>query len=234
MQGLMYDQVAAIDRAIMGAQTGTLKPELDRRSPVRRGALHRALVHFPGGLSVLRLLAVPGVVWLAHHGVRRPWAATVAALIAIDLADGILARRIGDAVALARQRRLDGIADAALYAVAPVCAYWLRPELLRQERLPIALYLATQTSSLLACYARFGRLPRYHTSAYKWSAGILGMARAGRVAGGRLGLGFRPALALVALAHLEAVAITCLLGAYRQPVRTVWDVLRARRAVQDG
>jgi hypothetical protein len=192
--------------------------------------LRRTLLHAPAGLSALRLVAVPGVVWLARRGARRSWAATAATLVAVDLADGILARRAGDPAALARQRRLDGIADAAFFAVAPVCAYWLRPELLRQERLPLALYAAAQVVSLGACQVRFGRLPRYHTFVYKWSSGMLGVALAGRVAGGRQGWGFRPALVLVTLAHLEAVAITCLLRAYRQPVRTVWDVVRSRRA----
>jgi hypothetical protein len=154
----------------------------------------------------------------------------MATLVGIDLADGILARRIGDPAALRRQRRMDGVADLAFAVAIPPCVYWVRPELLRQERVPITLVVAAQAASLVACYARFGRLPRYHTAAYKWSSGTMGVALAARVAGGRLVIAFRPAVALLVLAHLEALAITLLLDAYRQPVATLWEVLDGQRS----
>jgi phosphatidylserine synthase len=195
------------------------------------GMIRRAFRHIPAGLSVLRLLAVPWVVRLARRGARGRCCAAIATLVGIDLADGILARRIGDPVALHRQRRMDSAADLAFAVAVPPCVYWVRPELLRQERVPITLVGAAQAASLVACYARFGHLPRYHTEAYKWSSGTMGVALAARVAGGRLAIAFRPAVALLVLAHLEALAITLLLDAYRQPVATIWEVLDGRRRV---
>ena len=192
--------------------------------------IRRAFRHTPVGMSVLRLLAVPWVVRLARRGARGPCCAAIATLVGIDLADGILARRIGDPTALRRQRRMDGVADLAFAVAIPPCVYWVRPELLRQERIPITLVVAAQAASLVACYTRFGRLPRYHTTAYKWSSGTMGVALAARAAGGRLGIAFRPAVALLVLAHLEALAITLLLDAYRQPVATLWEVLDGRRS----
>jgi hypothetical protein len=183
------------------------------------------------GMSALRLLAVPWVVRLARSGARGRCCAAMATLVGIDLADGILARRIGDPVALRRQRRMDGAADLAFAVAVPPCVYWVRPELLRQERVPITLVAAAQAASLVACYTRFGRLPRYHTAAYKWSSGTMGVALAARVAGGRLAIAFRPAVAMLVLAHLEALAITLLLDAYRQPVATIWEVLDGRRRI---
>ena len=187
--------------------------------------LRELLVHLPAGLSGLRLLAAPGLVRLARRSARGQWCTAVAMLVALDLADGILARRIGHAAALRRQRALDGLADAVLDAVVPVGACQLRPELLRQERVPLAVLAAAQAASVLACAAKFRRLPRYHTVLFKWSAGSLGVALAGRVAGGRLSVAFRPAVAVVALAHLEALAITLVLDHYEQPVPTVGAVL---------
>ena len=194
------------------------------------GTRGRLLTHIPAGMSVLRLLAVPWVVRLARRGARGRCCAAMATLVGIDLADGILARRIGDPVALRRQRRMDGAADLAFAIAVPPCVYWVRPELLRQERVPITLVVAAQAASLVACYARFGRLPRYHTAAYKWSSGTMGVALAARVAGGPLAIAFRPAVAWLVLAHLEALAITLLLDAYRQPVATLWEVLDGRRS----
>jgi phosphatidylserine synthase len=189
-----------------------------------------AFRHIPAGLSVLRLLAVPWVVRLAQRRARGRCCAAIATLVGIDLADGILARRIGDPIALRRQRALDGVADVALFVTAPLCARRLRPTLVRQEAVPITIVAAAQAASLVACYARFGRLPRYHTEVYKWSSGTMGVALAARVAGGRLALAFRPAVALLVLAHLEALAITLLLDSYRQPVATLWEVLDGRRS----
>lgn len=193
-------------------------------------AIH-TLRHVPAGLSLLRLVAAPPVVRLAQRGARGPCSAAMAALVAVDLADGILARRIGDPVALRRQRRLDGIADLAFCAIIPLCVGRLRPEMVREERVPIALVTAAQGASVLACLARFGRLPLYHTAAYKWTSGTLGAALAGRIAGGWLSAGFRPAVALLALAHLEALAITLLLDTYRRPVVSVWTVLEKTERV---
>src|SRR5438046_1543548 len=69
----------------------------------KMSALARMLTHIPAGMSVLRLLAVPWVVRLARRGARGRCCAVIATLVGIDLADGILARRIGDPAALRRQ-----------------------------------------------------------------------------------------------------------------------------------
>src|SRR5205085_12145001 len=125
------------------------------------GMTGRAFRHIPAGMTVLRLLAVPWVVRLAQRGARGRCCAAMATLVGIDLADGILARRIGDPAALPRQRRMDGATDLAFAAAVPPCVYWVRPELLRQERGPITLVVTAQAASLVACDARFTRLPRY-------------------------------------------------------------------------
>jgi hypothetical protein len=52
----------------------------------------------------------------------------------------------------------------------------------------------------------------------------MGVALAAPVAGGRLATAFRPAVALLVLAHLEALAMTLLLDADCQPVATLWEV----------
>ncbi|MGI8552588.1 MAG: CDP-alcohol phosphatidyltransferase family protein [Dehalococcoidia bacterium] len=191
--------------------------------------LRVALVHLPAGLSALRLLALPWVVGYARRGERSRWSAAIGLLIGADLMDGILARRIGDPDALRRQRALDGPADAALTIVAPLCAYRLRPHLLSEERVPLLLLATAQAASATACLGKFRRLPRYHTRMFRWSIGALGFALAGRVLGGRLCLAFRPAVALVTLAHVEALAITLLIERYQQPVRTIREIVLHRR-----
>ncbi len=146
--------------------------------------MRQAVQHIPAGMSAARLLAIPWIVYLAWRGERGRCCAALAGSVAVDLADGILARRIGNPIALRRQRRLDGVADAVFFVAAPLCALRLRPTLAREEWLPLSLFGLCQGLSLFACQARFGRLPRYHTRAYKWSAGSLACCwRAGCLAG---------------------------------------------------
>jgi hypothetical protein len=182
----------------------------------------------------MRLLVVPWIVERALRGARRQYCVAIAGSVLVDLADGILARRIGDPHALRLQRQLDGATDAVFVVVVPLCAYRLQPALLREERAAITLLGLCQIGSLMTCYARFGRMPRYHTSAYKWSAGTLGVMLAGRITGGWLSLGFRPAMAAVAVAHLEALAISLLLDAYRTPVHSLREVLKERNVPDIG
>ena len=82
-------------------------------------ALARMLTHIPAGMSVLRLLAVPWVVKLARRGARGRCCAVIATLVGIDLADGILARRIGDPAALRRQRRMGHTKNRSAASVVP-------------------------------------------------------------------------------------------------------------------
>ncbi len=184
----------------------------------------------PAALSACRLLAVPWIAWQAAHGARDRWRLAVVASVVVDLADGMLARRIGDPVALRRQRCLDGLADTVFSAAVPLGAWQLRPDLPRAERTPIVLFATAQMTSLVACGVRFGCLPRYRTAAYKWSSGALALALAWCVADGAGTMMFPPAIALLTLAHLEAVVITLRLPAYRQPVRSARTLFKGARA----
>lgn len=196
--------------------------------------MRQAVLHIPAAISAFRLLSLPGLLWLAQRRARRTWCAALAGLMTLDLLDGMLARRIGDPAALRRQRRLDSLADAPLWLALPVCVARLdraAPRaLLKDEQPAIALVLAAQAASTLACWLKFRRLPRYRTELFRWSAGALGFALAGRVAGGRLGAAFRPVAACLALAHLEALTLTVLLPDYRQPLAGIWRLPAARSA----
>lgn len=187
------------------------------------------LRHAPAGISLARLFVAVWLLRLAWQGKRTACSTLMAVSVLADLADGILARRVGDPVALRRQRRIDRQADAVFTVAAPLAACRLCPEAPGQLRMPIAALVLVQAAGMLACLSRFRRLPRYYSSAYKWCAGAVGLALAGRVAGGYLRVGLRPALWLLTLAHLEALGITLLLDSFRQPVRSIrW--VRLRRA----
>jgi hypothetical protein len=126
--------------------------------------------------------------------------------------------------------RHDTSGHPSTFARIPFAAYRFRPELPASVQAPLAALALAQGCSLAACLARFRRLPRYRTSAYRWSAGAVGLGLAGHALGGLPGLALRPVLWLLVWAHLEALAITLTLAGYREPVRS----LRAFRRTIDG
>lgn len=186
-----------------------------------------AFVYSPAGLSVLRMLCGVPLLVLAARGRSRAWRTLSTLLILLDLADGMLARRINDARATRVQRRLDHLADAVLNVVAPASSVWLDPSLLSRERAYLLALFSAQAASTAACLLKFGCLPRYRTQAYRWMSGFTGVALALRVAGGRFGGVFRPALVLLAAAHIEALVITLTLDGFEQPIAGLFS-LRGR------
>jgi phosphatidylserine synthase len=183
-----------------------------------------ACVYSPAGLSLMRLLGNVPLAILSFRGRTQSWHALATLLILLDLADGMIARRINNAAATRVQRHLDHEADAAMHVVLPASAVWLHPALLREERAYALLLVAAQTISTIACLLKFGCLPRYGTQAYRWTSGIAGVALAARLAGGRLRGAFHPAIVMLAAAHLEALLITLELDTFRRPVDGVWSI----------
>src|SRR5690242_16021778 len=123
-------------------------PEVTGR--VRKMA-RSARVYSPAGLSLLRLVGALPLAALSLARRARLWCALAILLILSDLADGIIARRIGDPAATRTQRGFDHLADAVMHVVLPISALWLRPTLAWEERRYILVLAAAQTTSMLAC-----------------------------------------------------------------------------------
>lgn len=178
----------------------------------------------PTALSAARLLVLPWLLREAQRGHRHRVSCAQITMIGVDVIDGMLARRIGHPDALRRQRRLDGLADLGLFAAAPWCAYHLCPEIAREQRRGLVALTCAQLTNLVICWSRFGRLPRYHTTLFRWSAAGVGLMLALRIESTSLGRPLRLAFLLHALAHLEAASISCQLQTYREPIDWVWNL----------
>ena len=179
-------------------------------------------------LTASRLTLAP-VLWrLAWVGRGRLFCAGLLAELALDIADGVLARRISPPAALARQRRWDGAVDATIYFSVPWCVLRLRPGVVRAQAGPLAALLAAHLIDLAVGVARFGQLPRYHTWSFKLTAGALGLAVPTLFWRGDTSGPFRLALLAATLAHAENVAITLALPGWQAPVPTLLHAIKAR------
>jgi CDP-diacylglycerol--glycerol-3-phosphate 3-phosphatidyltransferase len=163
---------------------------------------------------------------LAWTGQPTPFLATLIVALASDAFDGHLARRLGQASALGT--RLDSWGDLAIYALLPVCAGWLWPDLLRREAPFVAAVVAAYALPIAIGFARYRRLTSYHTWGAKLSAVLVGTSALVLFAGGPA-LPFRIATCVLVLAEVEEIAITATLPAWRANVATLWHARRLRR-----
>ena len=81
----------------------------------------------PNLITLSRLFLAPVLLVLAYAGESTAFLALFCASLVTDIVDGKLARWLGQASEFGA--RLDSWADFATYTTVPVCAYWLKPEI---------------------------------------------------------------------------------------------------------
>ena len=181
------------------------------------------LATVPNALSALRLVLAPLMLWLAWTGRETAFLATLTVSLLSDLSDGFVARRLGQETALGTL--LDSWGDLATYTTVPLCAWWLWPELIREESGYVAAVVAAYVFPIALGYLKYGRLTAYHTWGAKLSAVVLGASALLLFLGGPP-QPFRVAAWILVLAELEEIAITTLLPEWRANVPSL---LHARR-----
>jgi CDP-diacylglycerol--glycerol-3-phosphate 3-phosphatidyltransferase len=191
-----------------------------------RSGTGEPLLTVPNLLSVLRLVLAPVLLYSAWTGASTVFLVALSASLLSDLCDGYLARRLGQATHLGTL--LDSYGDLATYMTVPVCAWWLWPDLIRQEAGYVAAIVSAYVFPIVLGYLKYGRLTAYHTYGAKLSAVVVGAATLVLFAGGPP-LPFRIATCVLVLAELEEIAITTILPEWRANVPSI---LHARRLLR--
>ncbi|MDH3687438.1 MAG: CDP-alcohol phosphatidyltransferase family protein [Myxococcales bacterium] len=173
----------------------------------------------PDQLSGLRLALVPVLLGLAWFGAHSVFVAVLAVALATDVLDGFLARRLG--VCTEAGAQLDSRADLATWLAVPLCAWWLRPELVAAEAFWIGAGLVSALGATAYGWIRFRRLTSYHTWGAKASAVALGAALFPFLGWG-LVLPLHLAIGLLVASQLEEVAITRTLSEWQSDVPSWW------------
>src|SRR5688572_26329107 len=168
------------------------------------------------------------MLWLAWTGRETAFLVTLTTSLLSDLSDGWLARRFGQETALGTL--LDSYGDLATYTTVPLCAWWLWPELIREEAPYVAAVVAAYVFPIGLGYLKYGRLTSYHTWGAKLSAVVLGASSLLLFLGGSP-LPFHVAVWILVFAELEEIAITTLLPEWRTNVPSL---LHARRLLRLG
>jgi CDP-diacylglycerol--glycerol-3-phosphate 3-phosphatidyltransferase len=183
------------------------------------------VVNIPNLLSMVRLVVVPFEFWFAWNGERIPFLSLLGLALFTDSIDGAIARRLKQDSILGA--RLDSLGDMATYVSLPVCALWLWPDTMRQERFFVILGILSYVVPILAGLLRYRRVTSYHTWGAKLSAVLMG--------GAVLGMflfdwrwPFRIFTPVAALAGLEEVLITLTLPFWSANVPSLWHAWRMR------
>lgn len=194
------------------------------------GLRSRSYLTVPNGLSVLRLLGCPVMLYLAAVDLPQPFLHVFLFLMITDWIDGKIARWYNQRTTLGA--RLDSAADAATYGCLLAAAWWLIPDVVRAEWMWVASALLTYVAAGLAGVARFRRWPAYHTRSAKscWLLNAIGIVCLfAEVSSWPL----RVAMVCVTVANLESLAITWSLQQWRTDVPSVFHAVRMKECRPD-
>lgn len=177
-------------------------------------------------VTLLRLALAPVLAIVAFLRLPRTFLALLCLSLSTDIIDGRLARWSGQAGEFGA--RLDSWADFATYCTIPLCAYWLKPEVLHQEAGAFWLIVCSMILPKLYGFLKFRKLTAYHTRgavivAYLVGAGTILMFADVAI------WPFRVAAVLVVLPKLEEIAITTVLPEQVTMVKSLRQALQIRR-----
>jgi CDP-diacylglycerol--glycerol-3-phosphate 3-phosphatidyltransferase len=178
----------------------------------------------PWALVAFRLLLGPALLLAAARGVNGLLlAAALGAGILSDVADGVMARRLGSATQ--RLRRVDSLVDT-VFVLCALAAAWIAHSAALAPHLPmLALMLAVNVVSYIPAFIKFGRAPAYHAYSAKASGLALFAAGVWLFARGEAGSWLDAAIVFTIPSHLDRIAITLLLPEWRTDVAGIWTLL---------
>jgi CDP-diacylglycerol--glycerol-3-phosphate 3-phosphatidyltransferase len=179
------------------------------------------------GLTVLRLLLAPVLVWLVYAGAPGVvFAGVVLVAFVSDYFDGVIARKLG--VASAELRHFDSRADLVFYATAAWAVWRLHPDVVRSVAVPGLIVIGLDVVRHVFDFAKFGRDVAYHA----WSSKVWGLSLALALV---LLMGFgvsQPfvgiAVILGLIAQIEGLLISVALPVWTHDVPTLIHALRIR------
>lgn len=200
-----------------------MNPSEEQSNGQADGSGDRLVWNVPNALCAIRVVVSIASLLAAFAG--RPWLFLGMFLIAAftDWIDGTLAAWLNQRTAFGA--RFDSVADAAMYGALLVGSIWLKGEVLAGETIWIAAALGCFLASCVLGVIKFGRLPSYHAYSAKL-AWFVTVVSAVLLLVGWAVWPLRVAATAVALANLEALAITLILSRWQTDVPTLWHALR--------
>ncbi len=186
---------------------------------------NESLSTIPNILSLFRLVAAPFLILLAWYGYQNVFLILLAVSLMTDAFDGILARWLHQRSKLGT--RLDSYGDLTNYFIIPIAAYWLWPDIVRQEINYFIAAITMVSLPLIVGVIKFRQIPSYHT----WSAKISAIVMIPSIYLLFLeitSLPFHLSLIVLVIMSIEEITITLYLNKPRHNVISLWHILNKR------
>lgn len=184
-------------------------------------------VNVANALTVGRMVCVPLLLAASWHGRYDIFFGLASYCMLSDICDGRIARWLGQSSEFGA--RLDSWADLMMILGGPVCAVWLRPELVRSEWISVATFVGGSVLAVIIGYAKFGRLTSYHTTAARLTAYLAGAGAIVAITWGWPWL-FRAGAVVAVYSVLEEMAITFALSEWTANVASLSHARRGSSA----
>ena len=175
----------------------------------------------PNIISAARIVCAPILLFLAWEGYRNAFIILLLVSLLSDAIDGYIARKFS--VSSKVGTRLDSLGDMAIYLTVPICAWWLWPQILKQEALFVFIAIAAYVVPLIAGLIKFRKIPSYHTLGAKIAAVFMSIAIMFLFIFEFTWI-FRIAAVFQVVVACEEVLITIRLPILRSNVRSIWHL----------
>ena len=175
----------------------------------------------PNIISGARIVCAAILLFLAWEGYRNAFIVLLLASLLSDAIDGYIARRFNVTSKLGA--KLDSLGDMAIYLTIPICAWWLWPQILKQEALFVFIAIAAYIVPLIAGLIKFRKIPSYHTYGAKIAAVFMSTAILLMFLIEFTWI-FRIAAIFQILVACEEILITILLPILQSNVKSIWHV----------
>ena len=177
----------------------------------------------PNIVSMIRLLMAPVLLYLAYQQYPVIYMVAVLFTLFTDVLDGFLARRLNMITELGSH--LDSWGDFVIYITLAISAWWLWPEIIKQELIAVLIIIFSFTMPVLIGLLKFHKLTSYHTWSVKLAVFVTVVAYV-IVFSGLLFWPLYLAAFVSVVAAVEEILITFIMKHEHADVRSVWHAMK--------
>ena len=179
----------------------------------------------PNLLSLFRIIATPFLLLSGWFEMPKLFFTLFGLMLLSDALDGFIARILDQSSKLGA--RLDSYGDILTYLSTPVAAWWLWPELIKEEVYYIIAAIIIYILPAFFSLVKFGKLASYHTWITKASAVLMGVGVV-LLLGFEYKLVFHLAVYFLLIEMLENIAITLILPHQKNDIHSIWHAWRLK------
>ena len=184
------------------------------------------IMNIPNLLSLFRIIAAPFLLLSGWLEMPTLFFILFGLMLFSDVLDGFIARMLDQTSELGA--RLDSYGDILTYLSTPLAAWWLWPNMIKEELYYIIAAIIIYILPALFSLIKFGKLASYHTWITKVSA-ILMSAGVVLLLGFEKPLLFHIAIYFLVLEMVENIAITIILPKQKSNIHSLWHALKEKK-----